>query len=568
MFAQPFDHAFNDLFSQYVDMDSSMVDGNKDVSIASDFDQIFALDSLSSDCGDHSPPVPTKPTHQSPQPWAADLWSVPQDAASSASQGSFTFQDTVHPSAVSDLSFHLEALPTSHPAPAVTCKASSRSPSTPPATPRHKATKSALVTPKSIRRHRDSHERKPLRKQSFSPSLMRPSQLQAGRMMYPEAWAQRFQNFSLHSSDEHLPLSPPPSDILVQHENIPADNVVTRLSHSTEGLSRNPAEMPSHYETGIFNQSPAISMPSPSAKLLAAQQQQQQQNYLSQSNNSTMATSSPPSGDDIFSSPHSSDPQSLSSWHSDSLGGPALPFTPDLQGHDGQAWWPSMPSRVPRQPSYQHVVSSPAPQRSIQSNSQHDLMQGGLMIQFDSSFDVSTSADPSFSSAVASAPMPQENQNTYNHIPITPQKYMNSSAYATPPVQHPSRSPSLSPRGRGSPTQGSPLRNGVHTKTSPHRRGNHGRKLSSQSMSAPKPVKGPNSSPRAGSNKSLTVSFVNFTPNDSKKILTGVAPSGSSKTKARREQEARDRRRKLSEAAINAVRKAGGDVEALEAVLC
>jgi hypothetical protein len=64
------------------------------------------------------------------------------------------------------------------------------------------------------------------------------------------------------------------------------------------------------------------------------------------------------------------------------------------------------------------------------------------------------------------------------------------------------------------------------------------------------------------------VSFVNFTPNDSKKILTGVAPSGSSKTKARREQEARDRRRKLSEAAINAVRKAGGDVEALEAVLC
>ncbi|KAH2626281.1 hypothetical protein KXW54_006297 [Aspergillus fumigatus] len=537
MFAQPFDHAFNDLFSQYVDMDSSMVDGNKDVSIPSDFDQIFSLDSLSSDCGDHSPPVPTKPTHQSPQPWATDLWSLPQDAASSASQCSFTFQDTVHPSAVSDLSFHLEAPPTSHPVPAVTCKASSRSPSTPPATPHHKSTKSALVTPKSIRRHRDSHERKLLRKQSFSPSLMRPSQLQAGRMMYPEAWAQRFQNFSLHSSGEHLPLSPPPSDILVQHENTPADNVVTHMNHSTEGLSRNPAEMPSHYETGIFNQSPAISMPSPSAKLLA---QQQQHNYLSQSNNSTMATSSPPSGDDIFSSPHSSDPQSLSSWHSDSLGGSALPFTPELQAHDGQAWWPSMPSRVPRQPSYQHVVSSPAPQRSIQSNNQHDLMQGGLMIQFDSSFDGSTSADPSFSSVVTSAPMPQENQNMYSPIPVTPQKYMNLSAYATPPVQHTSRSPSLSPRGRGSPTQGSPLRNEASTKTSPHRRGYHGRKLSSQSMNTPKPVKGPNSSsPGSGSNKSLTVSFVNFTPNDSKKILTGVAPSGSSK-----------------------------NVEALEAVLC
>jgi hypothetical protein len=66
----------------------------------------------------------------------------------------------------------------------------------------------------------------------------------------------------------------------------------------------------------------------------------------------------------------------------------------------------------------------------------------------------------------------------------------------------------------------------------------------------------------------MSVSFVNFTPEDSQKLLTGVAPSGSSKTKARREQEAREKRRKLSEAALLAVRRAGGDVEALEAVLC
>ena len=59
------------------------------------------------------------------------------------------------------------------------------------------------------------------------------------------------------------------------------------------------------------------------------------------------------------------------------------------------------------------------------------------------------------------------------------------------------------------------------------------------------------------------VDFVNFTPSDSKKILTGVAPSGSSKTKARREKEAMEKRRKLSQAAIRAVRAAGGDVESL-----
>ncbi|QIW94615.1 hypothetical protein AMS68_000133 [Peltaster fructicola] len=57
--------------------------------------------------------------------------------------------------------------------------------------------------------------------------------------------------------------------------------------------------------------------------------------------------------------------------------------------------------------------------------------------------------------------------------------------------------------------------------------------------------------------------FVNFTPDDSNKILSGVAPSGSSKTKARREKEAADRRRRLSLAAVKAVVDAGGNLEGL-----
>jgi len=56
---------------------------------------------------------------------------------------------------------------------------------------------------------------------------------------------------------------------------------------------------------------------------------------------------------------------------------------------------------------------------------------------------------------------------------------------------------------------------------------------------------------------------MNYTPNDSIKILTGVAPSGSSKTKARREQEALGRRMKFRQAALRAVRVAGGDVDCL-----
>ncbi len=71
-----------------------------------------------------------------------------------------------------------------------------------------------------------------------------------------------------------------------------------------------------------------------------------------------------------------------------------------------------------------------------------------------------------------------------------------------------------------------------------------------------------NSTPRTPSTPGM-VDFVNYTPNDSRKILTGVAPSGSSKTKARREKEALEKRRKLSQAAVRAVREAGGDIESL-----
>ncbi|CAG8979346.1 hypothetical protein HYALB_00002472 [Hymenoscyphus albidus] len=59
------------------------------------------------------------------------------------------------------------------------------------------------------------------------------------------------------------------------------------------------------------------------------------------------------------------------------------------------------------------------------------------------------------------------------------------------------------------------------------------------------------------------VDFVNYTPDDSKKILTGVAPSGSSKTKARREKEAMEKRRRLTQAAARAIRAVGGNIDRL-----
>jgi hypothetical protein len=59
--------------------------------------------------------------------------------------------------------------------------------------------------------------------------------------------------------------------------------------------------------------------------------------------------------------------------------------------------------------------------------------------------------------------------------------------------------------------------------------------------------------------------FMNFTPADRHKILNGVAPSGSSKTKAKREKEEAEKRRRLGEAAKQAVLEAsGGDLSSLD----
>lgn len=89
-------------------------------------------------------------------------------------------------------------------------------------------------------------------------------------------------------------------------------------------------------------------------------------------------------------------------------------------------------------------------------------------------------------------------------------------------------------------------------------------KSPSKARQRPKTHRRKGSAPALRSAKSAgSLGFVNFTPYDSQKILTGVAPSGSSKTKARRELEAHEKKRRLSLAVEKVVRDAGGDSEKL-----
>ena len=88
------------------------------------------------------------------------------------------------------------------------------------------------------------------------------------------------------------------------------------------------------------------------------------------------------------------------------------------------------------------------------------------------------------------------------------------------------------------------------------------RNSSSRRPSRHRRAKSTNSTQRHSQNVSADA-FLNFTAQDSDRILNGVAPSGSSKTKARREKEAADKRRRFSQAAVRAVVEAGGDLDAL-----
>ncbi|KAL2045307.1 hypothetical protein N7G274_002390 [Stereocaulon virgatum] len=126
-----------------------------------------------------------------------------------------------------------------------------------------------------------------------------------------------------------------------------------------------------------------------------------------------------------------------------------------------------------------------------------------------------------------------------------------------PPTTPPSPSPLTSP-----------LKRHLRSQSKSHRRNQKScGHVKSPSKSAAS-LKSPKSAGALRSPKSTgQFGFVNLGPNDKSKILTGVAPSGSSKTKARREQEAIEKKRRSSQAALKAVEALGGDVERLKADL-
>ncbi|KAF2155834.1 hypothetical protein K461DRAFT_303298 [Myriangium duriaei CBS 260.36] len=171
---------------------------------------------------------------------------------------------------------------------------------------------------------------------------------------------------------------------------------------------------------------------------------------------------------------------------------------------------------------------------------------------FDGAFST-TPIDPCISPKTTQYPLLTTNfshhYTTHSNKPQTPlpRTRPRRSASTTPPPV-----PAIPP----TPTQArstSRLRHHRRTRSGPAPTGCSNTSRSSRSRSR-------NGSPQ----KQPGGAFVNFTPDDAPKLLAGVAPSGSSKTKAKRDREVIDAKRRFN-AALRAVKE--GNLEALKEVV-
>ncbi len=345
-------------------------------------------------------------------------------------------------------------------------------------------------------------------------------------------WTQRFEQFSIHTPVTATQTSPfrdagtyknkRPSKILTQFEH---DSRLRRnQAHSPDEAQRAPAARNNHFNgaaTAPLSQdwrNQGNSRPSP---LTDADFEHRDRPPLERSQ--TQQLRHPPS------------------WGY----GPVSPLTPDYAvsvGHVQPSWLHNLPENN-LDSYFDHNVADQPPTPSFPETN-GNFTAPGLSFNYEP-FNNFVNEDPSHDYTVhPSDPF---------FPPSTPHHENTTAGEIPTPHTPPPRSPSLH----------SPSKSRPRSKT--HRK--------QKSMNALKSPKSTTALNRHRSAKDLrspkstgTFGFVNFTEADKGRILTGVAPSGSSKTKARRELEAANRKRRLSQAALRAIEEAGGDVEVLKSV--
>lgn len=541
----------DDLFDQWLNQDLTTISDTADVSDdLHDFD--FAFDEETVSSGSHSTGSKTSSIPSSRQPPAACLhFSPPQLTLPLRSRPSLdrceapTLRSAISSSELLNLEGKLSHQKRPTKAPSKSSLSSSTIP-TLGGTLRRKA-KFYVPTPEPQRGRSQKVSKTP------SSEMMRPSYHYRQDTTACHEWTQRFEQISLQTPNNTPQISPPRMRGSYR-DNKPA-NIVTSSRKSTQQhpkiamrVSHINSEAPQ--ETSITPQT-AFYNPLPSAPVLRGRVNDAEMNSMPSTSGDVEAEEKQLESERT----HGRQIRHLSSWNYLPISPLDLDFSAMSPNHVQPSWLHNHPENV-NADSYHHNATATQSTPGL-AHPSSDYTSQDFLTQYES-YGHFVNEDPSTGySIVPSNPLQSPGAE---EIPIAlcghddpnlvrmarPQSPHLRSLSISPPLRSPTK-----PRGR------SKMRSHKKTKSV----GQLKQPKSSGTLKSAKSfgnIKSPKATGFSFDN------FVNFTAHDSDRILTGVAPSGSSKTKARREQEANDKKRKLSLAALRAIEEAGGDVNAVE----
>ena len=479
-----------------------------------------------------------------PEPWRKGLWCLAQNAA--------------RPSELAVAKTRVNKAPT-QPLP-MSMQPSSNQVAETASSPPWMPAQEVHYTNTSIPRAQYTHKtmaRPPFdRDKTLSPS---PTYAQAQHhgLAGTESWQQDFQDFHLQLPQTQLPYSPPNSGVMSKRSSPARRYNEGAIAYNTT-VAHNMLKIDGGVHIGP-PQSDIGTVPYPLDPHLLGNQSSRIYNEIQ--------IPQQRAGQDHGSGLSYNDPQwrAAVSDNSSSSQYSCCASQSMMSSNHSPMYWPSTAATsghqvtpVPTVPQYGPIMA-PVPQRPHHPvlKTGAEGFQDGLGIQYSGMNPLPTtqviSPLPDITSSYPSLPPPGHPHFTQ----IDP--------FATPKRGQHYRTPSRSPSPSISPTNTtrvlrhrSPTRNGTdhQRRKSIHKNGPMKDKERDRDLKQPRTPKTPKSP--AGGLASLD--FVNFTPKDSAKLLNDVAPSGSSKTRARREQEAKDKRKRLSQAALRAVENAGGDL--------
>jgi hypothetical protein len=423
-----------------------------------------------------------------------------------------------------------------------------------PSTPRPHATKSVK---KAVSFHQDRSIARGIHKlsrKSSTPAFAKMMQPSYYRSPIPDVWTRKMEStadaYSLRVPPNGI-TSPPLSSKLGHHEN--SSGFFTQ-HHQPYAEDQSPLASPTtnHNPMNFANYqitpqaSPAIGM---------SQENSNNNDPFSDNMGLTFSTSVSSAALSALQTPPSSLRIPMTTWGPTDTS-PSMDFgfsaSPEFSSTKTAGWWDSADASAVG-PTYRE-----SNQRSTSQYSSNPSMEG-LGISCDSAsfgeFGVNglgiSNAENMPSNGVHSAPASFNMGHHYTTAPANGQPMYAQQHIVSIGHRPQSRTPSPNPQPQ------------FHRRRPSSHAQHSSRQVSQSAARNDRRKSSVASAPRQASIPNGNVGFVNFTPHDSRKILTGVAPSGSSKTKARREKEAAEKRRKLSQAAMKAVLEAGGDVDSL-----